>query len=302
MFSDSTNYYFVYGLYIKSSIPFPGLPSKKSKPDVIIYFNNFDCLTDNFKENKLGNYTRVRASFDRNDIFWQDICLCSVRKGKEIIINPSTGLDESFIRTIIFGIGLAILLYQRGMLVLHANAVSIGGKAVAFIGPPGIGKSTTSIFLHNKGHNLLSDDILAIKVTENDNPLVFPGFNTLKFWPEVIEILGENPKTMPKVNSYYKKHFYNVINNFNQEPIPLKSIYLIEEGEKTAIIDMSIQESLVELIKSSYCARMFDNDKLFLNLKQSAKIVEEVPVKTLRVKKSFEDIPKLVEILEDDFL
>jgi hypothetical protein len=56
----------------------------------------------------------------------------------------------------------------------------------------------------------------------------------------------------------------------------------------------------MEIVKSSYCYPIFDNDKVSENLNQCAKILKKVPVKVLKIKKSFANIPKIVEIVEKD--
>lgn len=298
---NKTNYYHAYGLCFKSSITFPGVVSKKAEPDVLICFDRFRSFPGKNEEYVVGDYTKVKVCPGRIDLFWKDIFICSVNNGNEVVINPSTGLDNNLLRTIIWGTAIAFILHQRGMVVLHANAVNINGNAVAFIGPQGIGKSTISIFLHNIGYGLISDDILCVNIGENNNPFVFSDFRMLKFWPDIINFLGKTPESIPQVNSSYKKHLYKVDGSFD-ETLPLRAIYLIEKGSKTVLKKMDLQKSFAEIIKSFYCARLFNNNELLVQLKQSAFIAEKVPVKTLRSPGSFKDLPKIADIILQDLI
>ena len=49
-------------------------------------------------------------------------------------------------------------------LVLHAGAVGIDGAVVGFIGESGVGKSTLGKFLAGRGHVLVSDDLLPVRL------------------------------------------------------------------------------------------------------------------------------------------
>ena len=46
------------------------------------------------------------------------------------------------------GLGIAILLHQRGYVILHASCVNLGSAAVAFLGDSTAGKSFMAAALH----------------------------------------------------------------------------------------------------------------------------------------------------------
>ncbi len=52
---------------------------------------------------------------------------------------------------------------RRGHLLLHASAVARDGRAVALAGPPGAGKSTTSLHLVEQGLRFVSNDRLLVR-------------------------------------------------------------------------------------------------------------------------------------------
>jgi len=293
--------YYAYGLGILSEIHFPEFTQRKTNIDLIIRFGETDLPYKNFREFDLGKLTTARVIFNKIFLFWNNILVCSISDGNNIVVNPHTGLEENFLRLFILGYALAILLHQRGMLVLHANAVNMFDGAVVFLGTRGKGKSTTSLTLHKNGYKLLSDDVLSINVT-NDFPIAYPSFPRIKLWPEVIRNLNENPELMPKISSNTEKRSYYVFKDFSNNPLPLKAIYIIERDNITKIENLSPQKGLIELIKSSYCYRLFNDSELYENLKQCTEIVNKVPVKTLNIKNSLEDLPKIIKIIEKDIL
>ena len=60
------------------------------------------------------------------------------------------------------GTVLALAWRLRGELCLHASAVSIGGRAVLFVGESGAGKSTIAAALAVRGHRVIADDLVVI--------------------------------------------------------------------------------------------------------------------------------------------
>lgn len=60
----------------------------------------------------------------------------------------------------------SFVLSVRGESVLHASAVEIGGRALAFVGYSGMGKSTMATLMCADGARLVTDDVLRLDLTE----------------------------------------------------------------------------------------------------------------------------------------
>src|SRR5687767_37791 len=76
-----------------------------------------------------------------------------------ILVSPAPAVPEQNLRLYLLGSAFGALLHQRGLLPLHANAVEIDGKAVAFMGASGEGKSTLAAWFHDRGFNIIADDV-----------------------------------------------------------------------------------------------------------------------------------------------
>jgi len=59
---------------------------------------------------------------------------------------------------------LPLAALMQGREVFHASAVELCGRAVAFLGPSGAGKTTVAAFLIARGARLVTDDVLAVDV------------------------------------------------------------------------------------------------------------------------------------------
>lgn len=291
------HYYKAHGLTIKSEIKFPELMESRQKSNALIKYGKVDYST---KKVLSEGVFRVASHYilteDSLFLNWNDIDVCQISEGKEIIVNPETGIEETFLRALILGPAMGILLHQRGRLVLHASAVNINDGAVAFMGHNGAGKSTTTASFMNSGYSLVADDILSIEFREGI-PLVFPGFPRIKLWPES---MNENMISFP-IHSESRKRSC-AVPNFPDQLVELKHVYVIENGEKTTLEPLSPQEALIELIRNSYCANIFQNSDQATNLGEYAKIVKQVSIKQLHIKKDLDKIPEMVHMVEEDVL
>lgn len=296
--------YYAHGLYIRSKLYFPEFSLKQtSEVDVFIRFGKtylFDNYSNkNLREIYLSKLTKIIiSSSNLIYLFWNDIGIFTITKN-EIIINPKTGLDLNFLKFLLFGYGFAILLHLKGRLVLHANAVEINNSAVVISGASGIGKSTISFAFHQKGYKLLCDDVLSIDIRKKCQK-VYPSFPRIKLWPDVIQNFDEYPGKIPKIHNKTSKRFFNVSENFSDIEKKINTIYFIKVTGNIEIKEISPQRAIMELIKSSYCYKFFNEREVCGNLIQCSAIVNNVAIKILEVKKSYESLNKLVEIVEKD--
>jgi hypothetical protein len=242
--------YIAYGLGIHSVLALPELGACEADADVVV---------------RLGKVARLPAPLDAwGRGFWatadeachyrEDTGAFLARSGREIIVEPAPGVEERVLRLFILGPALALLLHQRGRLVLHASAVEVGGSAVAFMGPSGWGKSTSAAVMHTRGHGLVADDLTVIDVGTSC-PMVFPGFPQLKLWPEAVISLGESPEALPLLHPRLEKRARRIAQAFSQSPLPLRCIYILAEGPAPAVEPIQPREALRELMRHWYGAR-----------------------------------------------
>lgn len=93
----------------------------------------------------------------------------------DVTVHLHPGVDAGFLPVLAAGTALAVHLKLRGELVLHASAVEVGGRAVAFVGASGMGKSTLAALLCTAGARLMTDDVLRVVGVDDEVPLAYPG-------------------------------------------------------------------------------------------------------------------------------
>ncbi|WP_144011561.1 phosphoenolpyruvate carboxykinase (ATP) [Methanobacterium paludis] len=290
---------------VKSSIYFPELTSGKQDFDVTIHFKNEKSFYP-IKSSEKQGFSKI-IDTAKNIIYLLDNKpLFKVKNGQEIIVNPkstiNTDINLNFLRSLILGAGMGILLMQRGNLVLHASALNMGGGAVAFLGWCGSGKSTIVTAMNNRGYPFVTDDVLTVKIDKIDIPLAFPSFPRVKLWDDTIKHMPDDPTLFQKIHPEVQKYFYNLENSFYPNSLPLKMIYIIEDGKKNEIIPLKMQDALINVAKNSYCINTFDFDSKMKsqNFFQCANLVKNVPVKRLIRYKSLEKLEYLTQIIEED--
>lgn len=281
--------YTAYNLGIHSELALPELIPSDKPADVVIRFGKL-TETDR-KQNNAGDY--LLATIEG----WGNLL---VKGGKEVILDPNPGVDEAMIRTFLLGAIICILLRQRGLLVLHASSVVIDGNAVAFMGESGWGKSTLAECFHSHGYDILTDDVLAVQIGEQQ-PLVIPGFPQIKLWPDAVASFGHAADSLPLLNSQTIKRVHRLQDGFCQQPVPLKRIYVLAGGTHPEILPLELKQSFGELVKHSREMQALTAPEFLKeHFIQCTHLVRQIPILSLRRQRSLSALPDLVKLIEND--
>ncbi len=203
-----------------------------------------------------GSNCQTRVLEDQSVLMhWNDVGTMLVSAGSRITIDSAQGADEGLLRVVLLGAGIAILLHQRGFLVLHGSAVAINEKAALFVGPKGYGKSTIAGSLYARCHGLLTDDVIAVDTSEPGRPLVVPAFPQLKLWPDAAQALGQAPDKLPRLSEQFEKRDMRPVGEFPKTSLPLSAVYTLGLGECVRAIRYDQQRSMFEILINSYLTR-----------------------------------------------
>lgn len=157
-----------------------GIHSELSLPELVAVEEASDDITI-----LLRDLTNSEKLATQNTTFFlgktANIGTFLVRGGKEIIIDPSPGVDGDLLRTIVLGPIWAVLLRQRGLAVFHASSININNSAIAFLGGSGWGKSTLAEAFYDRGYGVITDDVMAVRIEESP-PQVFPAYPLSNFF------------------------------------------------------------------------------------------------------------------------
>lgn len=291
-------FYFAYGLGIKSALPLPEFITTNAGCDVAIRLDNVDYMHNDYVPLEVINKPLyVKINTKKAVIFVKNVGVFLVHGGYEVVVRPAPDVDERLLRSYIIGTVIAVLLYQRGLLVLHASLVDINGSAVAILGKSGEGKSSTAAALYARGHSVVADDVAAVNL-DTRPATVLPGFPQIKLNPEVAVSLGYGIESLHLLHPQEEKRGYRVMQGFSQAPLPLRHIYVLAEDAALDIEPLRSQEAVIELVRHSRPTTLFHSGGAphFL---QCVNLAKELTVYRLKRPRSLALLPELSQLLEE---
>lgn len=154
-----------------------------------------------------------------------------VSEGREILIDPEPGIDADSLRVFLLGSAFGALLFQRGYLVLHGNAIRIGDQCMVCVGPSGAGKSTLAAGFMRRGYPILADDVVPV----DSQCRALPGFPRIKLWRDVADQLAIDTTDLRRIRPNTEKFNLPVGSEGAGEPLPIRWIYILDSDHLEAL-------------------------------------------------------------------
>ncbi|MDQ3077274.1 MAG: hypothetical protein M3Q83_00350 [Pseudomonadota bacterium] len=222
--------YRLFGLHVRSDIALPELVAgtAMSEPDVVISIGPVPGgLPQSAAAQRHGE--GVLLTIKGIAHYW-------VAHGSKIVVEPNTAVAARDVRLFLLGSAMGMLLHQRGLLPLHANAVEIDGRAYAFMGHSGAGKSTLAAWFHDQGHRVIADDVCVVNFDGQGRTSLVPGLPRLRLWRGALEASGRNAAAYePSFGGDDGRDKFDVPldgGSVDQSQPPLRGVYLLVQGEK----------------------------------------------------------------------
>lgn len=293
--------YSAYGLTLASALPFPELLAGEGKVDVVIAVDRMESVASHEHSPILC----ADASPNRVYLTWGGVGDLLIEKGQRITVIPGLNAEEDALRLFVLGAGLGVLLHQRGLLVLHASGVVIDNRVVGFIGAKGWGKSTMAATLHQRGHALISDELLVVRFNDQGYPWVMPGSPQIKLWVDALIGTGGNPDSTARVMSGVDKFSVNAASIASIE-LPFHSLYLLDAGQELSIQPILPSEAFLGIVPHLYVYRFgtsflqaISMDRTFRQLNQ---LLKKITVKRLLRKRDLSQLPEIAQRVQQDVL
>jgi hypothetical protein len=184
-----------------------------------------------------------------------------VTSGREIVVSPDNSALPLDVRAYLLGTIFTVLCQQRGLLPLHASAVSsspLNGRpgAVAFLARSGQGKSSLAAHLAQRGLRVLADDLCLIDPAPAGEVMVVPAAPWLKLWRNSLQHLGEQADGLQRVFSEDDKYRLPLAGSLAPEPI--RKLIFLESTEEssttTTLKDVSPVEAIPLLMNLTHQA------------------------------------------------
>jgi hypothetical protein len=288
--------YKVYGLSVSSELALPDLHEDEDPRHTDV----------NIRVAAVRDFDGLGMTFDADGVVLRiaDVASYLIREGREIVVDPRPAASARNVRLYLLGSAMGVLLHQKGFLPLHANAVEIEGRAVAFMGPAGAGKSTLAAWLHDAGHRLIADDVCVLQFDEDGSPAyVHAGLPRIRLWKDALERAGRNPANFEL--SYSGDEHYEKFD----VPIPPKdsvgdqldlvAVYVLSTGERfdiTALMGVDSVEAVFSNTYRGFVVSELGQNKLHFDA--ALRLVRSTPIfrlaRSRRVEDMVADVPRIV--------
>lgn len=311
---ESLRFYLLYGLLLRSVLPLPGPEFAGSGTVRVELLRGSTSLFSRARRQAetmqpKGEWFRYVRFPDGTDyIEWSRLFEFLVSAdGRRIACHSLNGASDEAFQTYLLGQVLSFALLKQGIEPLHATSVVLDGKAVAFLGNCGFGKSSLGAAFLQAGHRLLSDDLLVLK-EHGDRFVVYPGPPRIKLFPDIARILlGDRANGTP-MNNQTPKLVIPLDENEVVSPegaLPLKAIYVLKPPVDTGspritIRLLSARRAFVELTKNTFNAVVVAPERLKRQFALVSQLAARVPVKSLSFARILTQLPLVQKVILSD--
>ena len=300
--SAPTLLYRLFGLVIESELELSQFKSSrianKVKADVRFALGSVD-LAKNAQP-----LDDIWISSDADSIAFEleDVGCFRIEGGNSITIDIAEQATADEIAVYLLGSAMGVLLHQRNLLPMHANAVVLGGKAVLFCGDSGAGKSTLAAYMRERGHAVLSDDISALAFGDAEAIHTFPGLPRIKLWQDALDEINPTDTSLTPVPWYDTKFELSTKAIVDQPLYPVAAICHLTQtnrGEEPGLHRVSGLDAINIVTANIYRRRLADfggHTRSYIDM--TAKLIKAVPIFRMARDLGFENFYSEVESAE----
>lgn len=285
----------VFGLNVRSDIPLHELPASEIAGAVDV---TVKCGSVPQPDDERVGYLQLEQGTVLNV---PDVGRYLISGGRQITLDPAATASERNVRLYLLGSAFGALLHQRGIVPLHANAIDIGGRAVAFSGHSGAGKSTIAAWFHDRSYRILADDVCAIQFGEDDRPLAYPGIPRLRLWRDALEARGRVAEDYARSFGEAEKYDVPTGSDETPAPLPLARIYmLVQAEERSATVRRLRGAAAVNALVSNTYRGAYVNtiNRTADHLMQCVRIAQKVPIYEVQRVWGFDVLEQQARLIE----
>jgi hypothetical protein len=217
------------------------------------------------------------------------------------------GAGQEDIELWLFGLVMSFVLQSRGIFTLHAAAVNYDGEAIAFLGSNRYGKSTLAFYFAQRGHPVITDDVLPI-MKRNDQLLAHPGSPSMNLWSQTLEQLAPAHVAISKCGAPVNKRRYAIERLKLLQccsAVLLQKIYFLQPkepdgGDPVRIDPVGGAQAMIDLLAYTRANSMIELSAQERLLKTYSRLLSQASIRRLTYARGFEHLPKIYEAIQQD--
>jgi hypothetical protein len=197
-----------------------------------------------------------------------------------------------------------LALSRQGYLVLHASAVMLEGRAIAFLGRTGQGKSTLAASLARSGGALLTDDGLQIEMRESQ-PFAVPSHPSLRLWEDSRQALGGPELALAPPLDYTSKSRITGGGGlaFADAPAPLALSVVLGEAAQSepSTLPLKPAEAMMAMVANSFVLDVSESAMLARHFEHIAALAALPMHYRLDYPRSYDKLPSVRKAIRAQF-
>jgi hypothetical protein len=209
----------------------------------------------------------------------------------------------------LLGAVLAYWLERMGIRALHASAVVVDGRAVAFMATHQGGKTGLAATLVAHGAPLLSDDLMPVEARPG-GIVARSGYPQMRMRPDAARHFVDPEQRRAarrRLGKLWVPVGANGFGAFQAGSVPLACVYLPERqdprssGRQPRISGVEPRQAVIELLRGSFSPYIVEAVGLQpRRLEDFADLAQTVPVRRLVYPSGFEALPRVRDALLED--
>ena len=297
--------YRAHGCTIESTAPIPDLSPAKftASPDLRIIFGAAPIRDDEPGERWFESPVLLASRFASGGfrLEYRDGPVFTIDQHANTIwaADPATS-SFADICSYLLGPVIGIMLRLRGVLCLHASAVTIDGRGFAFVGFAGAGKSTMAAAFAGAGYKVLSDDTLTVR-PEGASWIAAPGYPRLRLWSDAVSALAI---PVAAGDDARRVHVDIAVSNcFATEPVPVAAVYFIDfadGADRPCVEPVPAAEALAELSANTFASRVLTRDQRAAEFTALADLLRAVPARRLTRPVALHELGAVRDVVLED--
>ena len=212
---------------------------------------------------------------------------------------PLPEVPKVSVRHVLLDQVIPLVLSRREHVVLHASAVLTSIGAIAFAGKSGRGKSTLAASFAKEGCALLADDCLVLRAKPT-GWLAIPSYPGVRLWPSTVDALLTESMPTCDVADYTTKQRLGRTERLSQasDPARLRSLFVLAYGAgEISVEKLSRGVAMITLVRFAYNLDIKDVAFLRRQFNTLSRLIDELPVYTLRYPREFAMLPTVREAI-----
>jgi hypothetical protein len=170
-----------------------------------------------------------------------------------------------------------------GLEVLHASAVALDDRAVAFVGRTGSGKTSLALNLVLRGAGFVCDDVLALEPQPYDSTRAHPGPGLANLRHDEAARLREPHRTTPYAVIGEDEQGLRIALQRVEHALPLSRIYFIERGAANDALTLEATQDARLVLGATFNLLVRTRERMARQLDLSSRVAATAELFRMRI-------------------